>query len=190
MIDTSVNSFILSLPTVERTEYFIIKQLYGCYLGIPLDFNEDSDLDEIYDFEYDEFNNLKGKPKQIRRKFMAIKTNTIAQPKGWVEANLQGFKLSQAGNHIIGNFRLEDGDFASWLINNPVKLADINKLLEALGLAPFTEPSQIVLPEPGDMDMMNMDGPVMVKIKQSKDGKFLNVVDFKPSNAMPGKAGW
>ena len=115
-------------------------------------------------------------------KGMALTIGTVGTETGWVEAKLLGFRLSQAGGNIIGIFVLNNGDFASWLTNNPMKTKDYNDFLKALGKPTIVDGSEIVLPEKDDDDKLGLDAPVMAFVKTDKTGQYLNITGFKLAN--------
>lgn len=125
----------------------------------------------------------------MKVKAEAINVKTAAQAKGWTMGKLLGFKPSKTGEYIIAQFLLtETGDKCSYIYSNPIKLAEINKLLSAIGLGTFSKPEDITLPEVGDSDMMGMNAEILIKVKAS--GDFLNAEDFKPSGMPTANAPW
>ena len=96
----------------------------------------------------------------------------------WVQGIIVGFELTRTGNKQKILVRLEDGDLASDLMNNPIKYQNLNQIGKLVGQQPVRVGEEILLPGLKDSDKMGWDSkPVEVKIKESKG--YLNIVGWR-----------
>ena len=166
-----------------------ITRVNRIYIGYYTDDRFSKDTTREYYKIKDKYNPIWIKEKRVKITAQALSVQTAEQASGWVNAKLIGFKPSASGEYINAKFRtIESGDIASALFGNPIKLADINKLLIAMGKEQYTKPEQIMLPEIGDDDMMGMDVEILIKVK--KRGDFLNADGYKPSGVPSANAPW
>ena len=84
----------------------------------------------------------------------------------WVQGIIVGFELTRTGNKQKILVRLEDGDLASDLMNNPIKYQNLNQIGKLVGQQPVRVGEEILLP--GFIDSFLMIPPVDPIPHQSK----------------------